>query len=245
MLASLPFARLAAAEPRRALRVALSSVRSVLEVAHRDSQFAGGYRVIPNVLESPFRLDFEHGYVSEPTLAKAIARRDDRTVEVTLREGVRMHDGKLMTADDWAASFSTERLLGDNAPGLAVHLAHLTSLQGIEIVDEHKVRVIASRSDPVLEKRLTAWGTQIISGEALRKAPSYEDWARHPIGTGPYQAQDVTPNERMVLRAHDAYWGGKPPCARNKHGCGRPPTCLSAHARYLRLGRSTCHRPLQ
>lgn len=212
MLASLPLARLAA-QPRRPLRVALSSLRSVLEVAHRDSQFAAGYRVIPNVLESPFRLDFEHGYVSKPVLAEAMARRDDRTVEVTLREGVRMHDGRIMTADDWAASLSVERLLGPDAPGLSVRLAHLSTLQGVEVIDPRRVRITASKPDPVLEKRLTAWGTQIISADALRKASSYEDWARHPIGTGPYKVESIAPGERVVLRAHDAYWGGGPPVA--------------------------------
>lgn len=46
----------------------------------------------------------------QPGLATAWRRVDDRVPEVTLRPGVRFHDGREMTAEDVAFSFGPERM---------------------------------------------------------------------------------------------------------------------------------------
>lgn len=205
--------RAATAQPSRTLTVGLSNLRPVLEPAHSQAQFAAGYRVIPNLFESPFRLDWAGSLGLQPGLAERMTRVDDHTVEVVLRPGVRMHDGREMTSADWTATFSQERLLGPDAPGRGVRRAHQGTLQGVEAVDPLTVRFVASGPDPVLEKRLAAWGSQVVSGEALRRAASFDSWAVAPIGTGPYRAGQLRRDESVTLLPHKEYWGGTPPAA--------------------------------
>jgi peptide/nickel transport system substrate-binding protein len=56
---------------------------------------------------------------SVPGLATAWRRLDERTVELTLRQNVRFHNGDEMTAEDVVFSFGPERMFGTGAPGQA------------------------------------------------------------------------------------------------------------------------------
>jgi peptide/nickel transport system substrate-binding protein len=75
------------------------------------------------------------------------------------------------------------------------------------------VRLIANTDDPVFDRRIAAWGGQIISAAAFRAAPNWQSWAMHPVGTGPYKVADIRRDYGISLVAHDSYWGGTPPLA--------------------------------
>jgi peptide/nickel transport system substrate-binding protein len=51
----------------------------------------------------------------------------------------------------------------------------------------------------------------ILSADAFAAAPSWLDWARKPVGTGPYRIADFRPDSYVVFEAFDDYWGGRPP----------------------------------
>lgn len=49
---------------------------------------------------------------------------------------------------------------------------------------------------------------QIVKKEAVEKFG--DQYLRNPIGTGPFQLTNWTPNSEMILEAHDGYYKGKP-----------------------------------
>lgn len=49
------------------------------------------------------------------------------------------------------------------------------------------------------------------SRRAVEAAPTWLDFAHHPIGTGPYKVREFRPNTMLILHAHNEYRGGRPP----------------------------------
>ncbi|TKI03951.1 ABC transporter substrate-binding protein [Martelella alba] len=170
-----------------------------------------------------------------PRLATGWKRIDDKTVELELRKGVLFHNGDEMTAEDVAFTFGPERMFGDTTPQgwdktLRVDQNNIVqrsktlppqvpaiarrlwpSLLRVEAVDTYTVRFVNAIADVTMEGRIMALGSQIINRRAFEAAPSWLDFARRPIGTGPYRVEKLTPDTELVLVSHDRYWGGLPP----------------------------------
>ncbi|MFD1328950.1 ABC transporter substrate-binding protein [Mycoplana ramosa] len=171
-----------------------------------------------------------------PGLASEWKRIDDKTLELTLREGVKFHNGDELTAEDVAFSFSAERMFGDTQPasGKTIDVKVQTvaagrttkelppivpavgrriwpSLLGVEVVDKRTVRFHNGTPDVTMEGRIFRFGSQIMNRRAWDEAATYLDWAKKPITTGPYMVADFKPDVSLTLVAHDEYWGGRPP----------------------------------
>ncbi len=174
-----------------------------------------------------------------PLLATDWRRVDEQTVELTLRQGVKFHNGEEMTADDVVFTFSREKMFGDTEPknrttiradGLGLFTVRpgkelppqvpasarnaWPDLIAVEAVDRYTVRFVNGSPDVTLEGRLSRYGSNITSRKGWEDAPSYLDWARKPITTGPYMVESFVPDTRLVLVAFDDYWGGRPPLER-------------------------------
>lgn len=170
-----------------------------------------------------------------PGLAQSWKRIDAKTLELTLRENVRFHNGDLMTAEDVAFSFGPERMWTGSgvdtrgmyvsntagsatktpppeAPGIAK--AAYPGFEKMEIVDKRTVRFVNRVPDLAIEGRLTRNTGCIFSARAFNEAPTWLDWARKPVGTGPYRIASFKPDAELVLEAFDDYWGGRPPLKR-------------------------------
>lgn len=196
-----------------------------------------GERVFfPNLWEGLILRDWMGDQGPVPGLATSWERLDDKTLELTLRKGVKFHNGDEMTAEDVAFSFSPERVFADtppaggetiyaenykprankdlpaNVPGIGRRL--WPALAGVEIVDRYRVRFHNATPDVTLEGRLYSHGSQIANRRAWDEAESYAEWARKPITTGPYMVADHRPDVSLTLVAFDDYWGGRPPLER-------------------------------
>src|SRR3954465_949115 len=99
--------RVAIGQPERpALTVAVAKIANTgtLDPLREQSSNAAE-RWTGLVLETPIGRDQQHGLERVPGGASAWRRVDDRTIDLELRPGVVMHDGRTMTADDVAFSF--------------------------------------------------------------------------------------------------------------------------------------------
>ncbi|MDL2403466.1 ABC transporter substrate-binding protein [Rhizobium mayense] len=201
----------AADDSRKALTIAVQDLRTVLEPIDESSIANVAWRVQYSIFDQLLRTDYNDNFRLHFALAETVKQINETTYEVTLRRGVKFHNGAEMTADDVVFSLGHERLLGDKAPGAAVKANFLSSFDSIEKLAADRVQITTKSPDPVFLKRLGAWGTQIISAEAWRGAKSYSDWAQRPIGTGPYRIAQTNTGDSILLEAHDAYWGGRPP----------------------------------
>jgi len=229
---ALPRFAIAQADNRPSVTVAVQTISTSGTLEPMREQSNVGFRIMPSFSEPLIGIDWLKTQRAGPMLATAWRRVDDRTLELTLREGVVMHDGRTMDAADVAFTFSKERMwtgLAADARGLfasttagaagktpppeavAISRAHYPNFERLEVVDRNTVRFVNGVPDVTLEGRLTRTTGAVFSREAFAAAPTWLDWARQPIGTGPYRIARYRPNQDLLLEAHDRHWAGRPP----------------------------------
>lgn len=134
-----------------------------------------------------------------PQLATSWYNPDNSTWIFTLRQGVKFHTGRTMTADDvkYTLDYAVAHQ-NDNDGGSVLSIA--STIKQVDVLGTYKVKITTDGPDPVLLNRLTYLG--IIDSKA--KPGDYN------AGTGPYVVKSgTTPTDTTIdLAAADNYWGG-------------------------------------
>jgi len=228
---TLPRFAIAQADQRPTITIAVQkiSISNTLESMREVSNV--GQRTMSLLSESLMEVDWTFDLTTVPRVAESWRQIDGRILEVTLRPGVKLHNGDTLTAEDVAFSFGPTRMWSGQAadkaglfasnttgagklPPPEVPIAARATLPGfdhVEIVDARTVRFHNRTPEPVLAQRLTRNTAAIISRRGYEAAPTWQDWARQPIATGPYRVAAFKPDTQLLLEAHDEYWGGRPP----------------------------------
>lgn len=233
---ALPRFAVGQSDDRPAITIAVQKIvnSNVLDVLREQSNV--GERVFFGHIWEPLIGRNLRGQLERiPMLATEWRRIDDATVEVSLRQGVKFHNGDEMTAEDVVFTFSRERMFGATEPKNrttiqafeqipqprpgkelppevpAVARRAWPDLARVEAVDKYTVRFVNSTPDVTLEGRISRYGSDIMSRRGWEESASYLDWARKPVTTGPYMVAEFTPDTSLTLVAHDEYWGGRPP----------------------------------
>ncbi len=141
-----------------------------------------------------------------PGLATAWDAPDPLTVNLTLRQGVKFHDGTPLNAD--AVKFSIERQLAAVKARTAITSdAAFLALSSVDVVDPYKVRIrlTAPVTGLWIDELLTeGYYVSIISPTAVAKYG--DDYKNHPVGAGPFVFQSYEPLQKLSLRKSPDYW---------------------------------------
>ncbi len=212
---------LAQSDQRPELRVAVQKISNSNTLETPREQSNVGFRLSQMFVEGLIGTGWTTDMRAVPELATAWRRIDDRTVEFDLRAGVRMHDGRVMTAEDAAFSLGGARLYGGGAAGrepppevVATARRTFPGFEKIEIPREGVLRFVNRVPDVTLEGRLAQNVGVVVSQAAFEATENWLAWARRPVGTGPYKVAEFRPDSSLTFEAHDAYWGGRPPARR-------------------------------
>jgi peptide/nickel transport system substrate-binding protein len=227
---ALPRVAIAQADTRPVLTIAVQKISNSNTLEPPREQSNVGYRLSPLFSETLIDFNWTGDLARVPGLATAWQRIDDRTVEFTLRPGVRFHNGDTLTAEDVAFSLGPDRLFGTEAAAgtssgllagsagkappkevVATGKRTFPGFERIEIVRAGVVRFVNRVPDVTLEGRIAQNIGAIFSRRGFAEAESWLAWARRPIGTGPYRIADYRPDVSLTFEAHDDYWGGRPP----------------------------------
>ncbi len=235
---ALALPRIGRAQPaqRPAITIAVQKIANSNSLDDLREQSNVGTRMNTFFVERLIDLDYQGALDQKPGLATAWRRIDERTVELDLRRGVRFHNGDELTAEDVAFSFGPQRMMGETRPTVQGRTLPLTgplvttarvkqlpaevppvarrlwpALDRVDAVDRYTVRFVNATPDLAMEGRISGRGSGIVSRRAFDEAESWLDYARSPIGTGPYRVAQYRPDVSLLLEAHDDYWGGRPP----------------------------------
>jgi peptide/nickel transport system substrate-binding protein len=133
-----------------------------------------------------------------PRLATEWNWLDEKTLEVTLRQGVKYHDGEDFTAEDVKATLdrvSTDTELAHNLFWAPVET---------EIVDDYKVKI---SSDPPFGPMVPVLAATSMLPKAWVADP--EKFKTGDNGAGPFRFVDYK-EDKVTLEANEAYWDGAP-----------------------------------
>ena len=195
------------------LTVAMTASDLPVDTGTPDQGFEG-YRFVANSLyDELIEWDLSHSdraAAMKPGLATDwhVDPANNTRWIVSLRQGVKWHDGCDFTADDVVWNFgriTDPQSKQFNPQQLAFTRTYLVTYAGIEKIDDHTVAISTKAPDSLLPYYLTY--VPLISrcrAEALKY--DWNAYVNQPSGTGPYRFDRMVPHERLELLPNKAYW---------------------------------------
>ena len=137
-----------------------------------------------------------------PGLAESWEFLTDKDYKMTLRKGVKFHNGEELKAED--VKFSLERA---NTPaGSHIH-TYSQDLDYVEIVDDYTVILHLKKVNyPFFSSLVHSWGN-IVNKKAVEAAG--DDYGMNPVGTGPFKFKEWAKGDHYTFERFDDYWGEK------------------------------------
>jgi peptide/nickel transport system substrate-binding protein len=145
----------------------------------------------------------------EPVLATAWKQVTPTQLRMTLRKGVKFHDGSDFTVED--AVFSLQRSMAKTSNfGI-----YAQGIDRVVKVDNSTIDIFTKDPNPVLLNQMTelrmmskAWAEKNKSVEPKDIKTKDENFAhRNAMGTGPFTLKEWQPDQKLVLARNPAWWG--------------------------------------
>ena len=125
-----------------------------------------------------------------------------------LREGVTYHDGCPWNAD--SAIWNFKRVMDTKAPQYNTRHAGMIgyttgSIASVDKIDDYTLAIHTKTPDSLFPYEMAMFF--MISNCAVEKTHyDWNEYYKHPSGTGPYKFDKVVPHERLELVKNDKYW---------------------------------------
>ena len=156
--------------------------------------------VYTQMLENLFVQDEAGNFVPQLATSWEIAP-DQKSIVFKLREGVVFHDGTPFDAE--AVKFNLDRVIDPAQKARARQF--VGDMASIEVIDPLTVKVnFSAPSGSVLAGLANEAG--MISSPTAVKAKG-ADYARNPVGTGPFRFVSWKGGDRIAVERFDTYWG--------------------------------------
>nr|WP_281491823.1 ABC transporter substrate-binding protein [Thioclava sp. L04-15] len=150
-----------------------------------------------------------------PGLAESYEISEDGTTfTFKLREGVKFHNGRAMTAEDVKYSLDRVTTPATQSPGAgffgsikgydAMADGSATSLEGVTVVDPYTVKIELSRPDATFLHVMALNFASVVPKEAVDEFGA--DFGKHPVGTGAFKLADWTIGQKLVFEKNADYW---------------------------------------
>ncbi len=172
-----------------------------------NSNFAA--RVAYSIYDQLVRRDYLSGPGGDgielvPGLATSWEQVSPTEWDFAIRQGVKFHDGTVMTVAD--VVFSINNTYGDGSEPFAAS----GTITSVVAMDANTVRITTKNPDPALLARMATVMGQVYP-QACYERVGQEEFGRLPVGTGPYKWAGRVTGESIKLDAFDDYWGDTPP----------------------------------
>ncbi len=139
----------------------------------------------------------------EPYLAEEFSFIGNNTWRFRIREGVKFHHGKPLTAKSVQFSFNRRRDEKLASP----HRESFKDIIDVKVIDQQTVDVICKSPFPTLPAYLPILS---IFDEDYYSTNSKEHLALNPTGSGPFRLEEFKPDDILRVTRNDDYWGRMP-----------------------------------
>src|SRR5574341_50886 len=139
----------------------------------------------------------------QPALAESWRLVNAHTWQFKLRKGARFGNGDEVTAQD--VKFSVDFVL--DPANKHPNRSRFTDIKEAQVVDRHTINLVTRDPSGAL---LSNVFRLFVLPSAYVKAKGLEEFARAPVGAGPFKVKSHTPGDRIVLVASRDFWGGAP-----------------------------------
>ncbi len=181
------------------LRIGEYSEARSLDPTKTYSNGAAGGSALLAIYDSLMAYNWEDG-TYEPRLAESLSTDDNTTWTLKLREGVKFTDGTDLDAAAVAGSIGYYlKSYGYNFMTWASNVADM------KVVDKTTIE-FTTRFPWATFPNMLAHGPGLVMAPAAYKNPE----KFQPIGAGPFVLDDYKPTEKLVLKANEDYFGGRP-----------------------------------
>ncbi len=156
-----------------------------------------------------------------PDIARGWEVSEDGTVYTFyLRDGVKFHDGKAVTArdfkysferacDPWTGSVVAEIYLGDIVGAKEKLDGSADEVSGVEVVDDHTLRITIDAPKPYFLGKLTHSTAFVVDKDNVERGG--RTWTDKPNGTGPFKLKEYRFGRQLVLERNELYYGETKP----------------------------------
>lgn len=169
---------------------------------HLTSAYSS-FQVLENVYDTLVTVDENLNMI--PSLATSWeVSEDNLTWTFHLQEGVKFHNGRLLSADD--VVYSYQRIMNpDTGSGCSWRFS---SVESVDAPDAMTVVIRVKSPSPNLLNMIGGYkGMAIVPKEIVED----ETVNTTPIGTGPFKFVEYVPGDRVVLEANPDYWEAEKP----------------------------------
>jgi peptide/nickel transport system substrate-binding protein len=156
-----------------------------------------------NVFQTLTQIDADGKIV--PDLAESWRLIDDKTWEFKLRPA-KFHDGSDLTAEDVIYSLDRPATIKNSPSSFTIYTKPIIDKQ---IVDRNTIRLVTAGPYPLLPIDLI--NVFIVKKSATENLTTQDfNAGKGMVGTGPFNFVSFTPDEKLVLKRNENYWGQKP-----------------------------------
>ena len=195
-LAALAMSLMASAQAETILRIGLAEDPDMLDPSLGRTYV--GRIVFSAFCDKLFDIDEKLNIVPQLALSHETSA-DGKAMTITLRPGVKFHDGEPFDAE--AAKFSIERHI--NMSG-SFRKSELASVDHVEVVDPLTIKLVLKSPFAPLISQLTDRAGMMVSPRAVKEEG--DKFGLHPVCAGPYKFVERVQQDRMVFERFKDYW---------------------------------------
>ena len=140
----------------------------------------------------------------KPSLATDWKFAEDNSLDLTIRQGVKFHDGSTLSADDVVYTIN----MAASPDSKVATPSNYAWIDKAEKTGDWTVRIKMKRPTPAALEYLAM--VTPIHPKAYREKVGPEGFAAKPVGAGPYKIVRNEQGKEVVFERFDDYWAGSP-----------------------------------